>query len=140
VCVIDIAAADLPQLEETAGRLARSLRPGDVVALRGNLGAGKTTFARALVRALHGAGDATSPTFVFWHRYEGVPAVNHIDLYRVEREDEMTELGLEDAFDPAAIVLVEWPERAHGRLPAATVEVTISGSGTAPRRLSVRRP
>jgi tRNA threonylcarbamoyladenosine biosynthesis protein TsaE len=138
--LIDVESAGLAQLDATARELARSLLPGDVVALRGDLGAGKTTFARALVRALHGVEEASSPTFTFWHRYPGTPPVNHLDLYRVERRGEMAELGLDEAFEPDSIVLIEWPERAWGSLPAATVEVTISGSGTEPRRLRVRRP
>ncbi len=86
--------------------------------LRGPLGAGKTTFARALVAALHGSDDAvTSPTFVFRQRYdppsgEG-PAVEHIDLFRVEEPGELADLALDDAFAPDRIVLVEWPEHAE---------------------------
>lgn len=138
--LIDIEAVDLTRLDATAQELARSLRPGDVVALRGELGAGKTTFARALVRALHGNDAASSPTFTFWQRYPGTPPVNHVDLYRVEGPDDMKELGLEEAFEPDSIVLVEWPERAPQLLPPGAVEVTISGAGAEPRRLRVRRP
>lgn len=138
--LIDVDSADEEAVEAAARELARSLRSGDVVVLRGDLGAGKTTFARGLVRALHGDDAATSPTFTFWHRYAGSPPVNHIDLYRVERRDELTELGLEEAFDPDSIVLIEWPERAPDLVPSGAVEVTISGSGSGPRRLRIVRP
>jgi tRNA threonylcarbamoyl adenosine modification protein YjeE len=137
--LIDVEAADLALLQEAAGELARFLRPGDVVALRGELGAGKTTFARAVVSALHGGDAASSPTFAFWHRYAGAPLVNHLDLYRVERAEELAELGLEEAFEPQAIVLVEWLERAGSLLPPATVLVEIRGCGPEPRSIAVDR-
>lgn len=111
------------------------MQAGDVVALYGPLGAGKTTLVRAIVRALHGSDDAvSSPTFVFRQTYAGTPLVEHIDLYRIEDPArELPELGLEDAFAPDRIVLIEWPERAEGWLPAARLELTIEGSGSGPR-------
>jgi tRNA threonylcarbamoyl adenosine modification protein YjeE len=112
-----------------------------VVALRGALGAGKTTFARAVVRSLHGSDDAvSSPTFVFRQRYDGAPPVEHLDLYRIDDPaTELPELGLDDAFDGDRVVLVEWLERAGGLLPAAGIEVEIDGLGDGPRRVRVRR-
>ena len=71
-------------LEAFAASFARTLRPGDVVALSGELGSGKTTFVRAAVRARHGEDQTTSPTFTFWHRYAGDPPIDHLDLYRIE--------------------------------------------------------
>ena len=138
--IITIEKADLARLERAAGTLAESLQPGDVVALTGALGAGKTTFARALVHALHGADEATSPTFTFWHRYAGSPNVNHLDLYRVERPEELVELGLEEAFESDAVVLIEWPERAPGLVPRTAVRVTIAGAGSEPRTLTIVWP
>jgi len=118
------------------------LRAGDVVALRGPLGAGKTTFVRAVVRALHGSDDAvSSPTFVFRQRYDGVPPIEHIDLFRIaDAATEMPDLGLEDAFASDRIALVEWPERALQWLPEQRIEVTIAGAGGEPRRVRVTRP
>ena len=138
--LIEIERADLERLDAAARELARLLEPGDVVALRGELGAGKTTFARALVRALHGHDRVSSPTFTFWHRYAGNPPVNHLDLYRVEQPEELAELGLEEAFDVSAIVLIEWAEHADSRLPRHTVEVEIIGSGAQLRRIVAIRP
>ena len=69
--------------EAFAADFARALQPGDVVALSGELGSGKTTFVRAAVRARHGEDQTTSPTFTFWHRYPGEPPIDHLDLYRI---------------------------------------------------------
>lgn len=145
--------------EEATGRLgadlALALRAGDVLALRGDLGAGKTTLARALIRAL--AGDphleVPSPTFTLVQAYEARVPVAHFDLYRVGDPEELTELGFEAALRDGA-VLIEWPERAGGRLPpgAATLtlaqddggrQATIDGSGDMMERigrtLAIRR-
>jgi tRNA threonylcarbamoyl adenosine modification protein YjeE len=113
-----------------------------VVALRGPLGAGKTTFVRALVRALHGSAEAvSSPTFVFRQRYEGRPPVEHLDLYRIEDPAaELPDLALDEAFAPDRLVLVEWPERAPGWLPPETIEVRIEGVGDGPRTVRISRP
>ena len=125
-------------IDAFARRLAARLRPGDVVALRGPLGAGKTTLVRALVRALHGSDEAvSSPTFVFRQTYGATPPVEHLDLYRLDDPAELAELALEDAFAPDRIVLVEWPERAEGWLPAGHIEVAIAGSGDRPRIVRV---
>lgn len=131
---------DLNALESAAGRLAATLRPGDALGLAGSLGAGKTTFVRALVRALHGSDAAvSSPTFVFRQSYAGSPLVEHLDLYRLDDRAEAAELGLEEAFGPDRITLVEWPERLPGLLPAGAIAVRIEGAGDAPRRLRIER-
>lgn len=116
-----------------------SLRAGDVVALEGPLGAGKTTFVKAVVRARLGSDAASSPTFTFWHRYAGNPPIDHLDLYRIEDPAELTELGLEEAFAGDSIVLVEWAERAPGLLPARRHRVEIRGKGGSPRLVRVER-
>lgn len=95
-----------------AGRLARQLRGGDIVLLSGGLGAGKTSFARALIAALGHEGEVPSPTFALVQPYDDlVPPVVHADLYRVEEPGELAELGLDSLGDEAALI-VEWPERA----------------------------
>lgn len=126
-----------PEFEAFAARFAAGLKPGDVVALSGELGAGKTTFVRAAVRGRHGEDQTTSPTFTFWHRYPGEPPIDHLDLYRVERADELRELGLEDAFGGDSIVFVEWWTHAPALLPDRRYEITIEGAGEAPRTVTV---
>ncbi|MGC1379744.1 MAG: tRNA (adenosine(37)-N6)-threonylcarbamoyltransferase complex ATPase subunit type 1 TsaE [Candidatus Baltobacteraceae bacterium] len=127
-------------LREFAAAFARRLRPGDVVALSGPLGSGKTAFVRAIVRALHGADEGSSPTFTFRHHYGGEPPIEHIDLFRVEDPRELAELGLEEAFDGRSIVLVEWWRNAPGLLPERRYEVEIDGAGDAPRTFILREP
>jgi len=141
----DVASDILPSLDRiafaaTAAALAATLRPGDVVALSGDLGAGKTTFVRAVVAALHGSDAAvSSPTFVFRQRYPGTPPVEHLDVYRVDDPAEAADLGLEDAFAPDVITIVEWPERVPGLVPPGAIRVTIAGSGDAPRHVRIVR-
>ncbi len=109
-----------------ARRLAPRLRPGDVVALWGDLGAGKTCFARALIGALCGAGEEVpSPTFTLVQTYD-TPAgtVWHFDLYRLTVPDEAMELGLEDAL-AEGITLIEWPDRLGGLLPRERLDLAL---------------
>jgi tRNA threonylcarbamoyladenosine biosynthesis protein TsaE len=92
-------------------RLAAVARPGDVIALSGPLGVGKTSLARGFIAALGHAGDVPSPSFAIVQPYEELePPVWHVDLYRIEDPSEMDELGLDSAAD--AVLLLEWPERA----------------------------
>jgi tRNA threonylcarbamoyladenosine biosynthesis protein TsaE len=138
--VVRRRATSLRAFEALAGAFARELRPGDVVALCGALGSGKTTFVAAVARALGNPAEIASPTFTFWHRYGGTPALEHIDLFRLENPAEATELGLEEAFGDDRIVLVEWPERLPGFLPRSAIEVRIAGAGDEPREVEVERP
>ena len=115
---------DLVRLDLLASRLALSLKAGDVIALSGPLGAGKTTFSRALVARLGGEAEVPSPTFALMQRYETERLVlTHCDFYRLE-PGELDELGLDDALGEGA-VLIEWPERAQGWLPADRLDIAI---------------
>src|SRR5947209_10785215 len=127
------------QLRDFAAEFAAQLRAGDVVALTGALGSGKTTFVKAVASARLGADPATSPSFTFWHSYAGSPPIDHIDLYRIENARELADLGLEEAFGGSSIVLVEWPEHGAGLLPKIDYEVRIEGKGGEPRRVTVRK-
>ncbi len=122
-----------------AAEFARGLRAGDVVGFSGALGSGKTTFIKAVVAERLGADLVSSPTFTFWHRYAGNPAIDHLDLYRVDDPRDLTELGLDEAFDGSSIVLVEWWRNAPGLLPPVHYEIEIEGKGDDPRRVSVVR-
>jgi tRNA threonylcarbamoyl adenosine modification protein YjeE len=123
-----------------AAAFAERLREGDVVALSGPLGSGKTTFVRAVVRALHGIDQTSSPTFTFWHRYQGNPRIDHVDLFRIDDPNELSELGLEGAFGGDSIVLVEWWQHAAQLLPPRRYEIDVEGVGDGPRTIALREP
>jgi tRNA threonylcarbamoyladenosine biosynthesis protein TsaE len=140
-----VVELELPDLEATAGladRLAGQARRGDAIGLAGALGTGKTTFARAFIRArarLEGApppDEVPSPTFTLVQVYD-LPEVPvwHLDLYRLEAPGEAWELGIEEAFADG-IALIEWPERLGTLLPAERLEVRL---GFVPKAPEARR-
>jgi tRNA threonylcarbamoyladenosine biosynthesis protein TsaE len=120
--------------ERVAARLAALLRPGDVVTVAGELGAGKTTFVRGACRALGVEEPVTSPTFTVGHRYRGVVDVSHIDLYRFAGVSPAEWGDLEPYFDDA-VVFVEWPQAGAGVLPAARVRAQLEHVDAGRRRL-----
>ena len=121
-----------------AARWAGLLDEGLVIYLHGDLGAGKTTFARALLTAAGVAERIKSPTYSLVEGYQARyrPAW-HLDLYRIADPDELQWLGLDSLADPAALVLVEWPERGVGALPAADLELRLSYAGDGRQALAV---
>lgn len=140
---VELALPDESATLAAARRLAAHLQAGDVVFLIGDLGAGKTTFARGVIGALPrvrdtGAGDTEdevpSPTFTLVQIYERRPApVWHVDLYRLTRPEEAEELGLDEALGEA-ITLIEWPDRLGRRVPANRLEIRLSYGATADAR------
>jgi tRNA threonylcarbamoyladenosine biosynthesis protein TsaE len=117
-----------------AARIARLARAGDVIALKGELGAGKTSFARAFIRARGGAEDVPSPTFTLVQVYElGQSAVWHFDCYRLRHPEEAWELAIEDAFNDA-ISLIEWPERLGPLVPPRRLLISLCPGSTATAR------
>lgn len=126
---LDLPLANEAETAALGDRLGGIVRAGDVIALSGDLGAGKSTLARALIQALAGAAtDVPSPTFTLVQTYDtpGL-AVWHFDLYRLEDPGEARELGLEEAVD--GLALIEWPERLGRDLPRARLEVRLSFAG-----------
>ena len=112
---------DEAELVATGEALGRELPHGSVVALAGDLGAGKTTFAQAVVRGLGAVERATSPTYGLVHRYEGRRGpVFHLDCYRLRQPEEAADLDWEGLLAEGDVLLVEWPERAGAWLPAPT--------------------
>ncbi|MGE0255839.1 MAG: tRNA (adenosine(37)-N6)-threonylcarbamoyltransferase complex ATPase subunit type 1 TsaE [Alphaproteobacteria bacterium] len=108
-----------------AARLAPHLAAGDVVTLAGDLGAGKTTFARGLLAAFGHRGEVPSPTFTLVQVYDDLPVpVWHVDLYRLAVADDLVELGIAEAL-AGSIVLIEWAERAAALLPADRLDVRL---------------
>jgi tRNA threonylcarbamoyladenosine biosynthesis protein TsaE len=112
--------------ERLAGRLAERAEPGDVIGLKGALGAGKTTFARGFINAVFGPTEVPSPTFTLVQSYEGDQgAVWHLDLYRLTAPEEAEELGLDEA-RRTAVLLIEWPERLGRLMPPDWLEIELA--------------
>lgn len=135
----EIALADVAATARAAAQLAALAQAGDVIALWGDLGAGKTTFARGFIGALSPEEDSVpSPTFTLVQTYPTKQGdIWHFDLYRLKRADEAYELGIEEAF-AAGISLIEWPERLGGLLPRRRLDVTLlPGATPESRRLSL---
>lgn len=111
--------------------IAARLTPPAVVMLIGDLGVGKTTMAKGIVSALGVAPseDVLSPTFSLVHEYDGDPKVYHLDLYRLDTVPELETLGLEDIWDEAAVVIVEWGEKFDAQLPGQRLEVRMEYDG-----------
>jgi tRNA threonylcarbamoyladenosine biosynthesis protein TsaE len=118
------------ETERVAAALAEELRPGDVVTVAGELGAGKTTFVRGAARALGVAGPVTSPTYTIGQRYEGRVRVSHLDLYRFQAVSAAEWGDLEPYFEDA-VVFVEWPEAAGAAVLAPRVAVRLTHAGSA---------
>jgi tRNA threonylcarbamoyladenosine biosynthesis protein TsaE len=113
-----VALPDLAATARLGATIAAGLAPGDAVLLKGDLGSGKTTLARAILTALGVTEAVPSPTFTLVQTYETpLLTVSHYDLYRLKNEMELEELGLDDALSQGAC-LIEWPERAESRMPA----------------------
>jgi tRNA threonylcarbamoyladenosine biosynthesis protein TsaE len=109
-----------------AAAVAELARPGDVVLLAGDLGAGKTAFAQGFGAALGVDEPITSPTFTLVNRYEGRLPLHHLDVYRLDRLEEVSDLGLEEFLDEEGVVLIEWGDRITPVLPADFLEVRIT--------------
>ncbi|MDE0883729.1 MAG: tRNA (adenosine(37)-N6)-threonylcarbamoyltransferase complex ATPase subunit type 1 TsaE [Myxococcota bacterium] len=137
---------DLPSLAATrafGAEIAQLVEPGTVIAINGELGAGKTEFVRGFVAALAGAKDdeVASPTYALVHRYETDPAVWHADLYRLENERELIAVGAEEFLDPVdEITLVEWAERFPDYLPKRTWHLRLETLSQSARRATLTRP
>lgn len=124
------ARFDLPTEQTTvdiASRVAQHLTPSLVIVFRGNIGAGKTTFIRAMLRALGEQGAVKSPTFSLVESYQfDDMSFHHFDLYRIEDESELACLGFRDYFSPCSVCCIEWPERAGRLLAEPDVDVMLT--------------
>lgn len=144
----ELTLSDVPATRKFAARFAPLLKRGDVVAFDGALGVGKTEFCRAIIHALGLADDVPSPTFTLVQTYEPspedslTPAIWHMDMYRLEKPEDASELGLEEAFG-TAVSLIEWPAKLGRFLPPGfitfrldiapdgkTRKLTVIGDGT----------
>ena len=134
-----ISTHSAEETREAGERLARTLGPGDVIALIGDLGAGKTCFVQGLARGLGASTWPTSPTFVLVNEHRGELVLHHVDAYRVAGPAEMVDVGLLELIDGDGVTVIEWADRVAALLPARTIHVAIDGVGDEPRTISIRR-
>lgn len=137
--MVELESSSPEETERIAAALAAGLAPGDVVAVSGELGAGKTAFVRGACRALGVTGPVTSPTFTIGNRYRGRVDVSHLDLYRFEGVSDSDWADLEPYFEDA-VCFVEWPEVAAGYLPGPRITVRLRHAGGDRRVLELESP
>lgn len=124
--MIQIQTHNVTETEQAGGELAHQVKPGELVAFTGDLGAGKTAFCRGFLHALGYTGRVTSPTFAIVNEYDTAQCrVCHFDMYRILDEDALYDIGWDDYFDGDTILLVEWSENIVGALPKDRITVDI---------------
>ena len=136
---LTVTAASEEETSDLAVRLAAQLLPGDILCLRGDLGAGKTTFTRALVAALGSPAPVSSPTFTLVHEYKGgrLP-IWHVDAYRLRSADDTADIGLDEVFlTGEGLVVIEWPERIEAALPDDHLDITLRDTGGDTREITL---
>ena len=136
---VEYLSHSVADTEAIAANLADSLQPGDVIALEGELGAGKTQFVRGLVKALGGDAKAvSSPTFVLLNVYQTpLLAVYHLDAYRVGGAEDFSSIGFTELLEQNGIVVVEWPSRVKEILPPKRINITIEITGKSSRKITI---
>lgn len=123
-----------------AERVGTILRPGDVVALSGDLGAGKTVFAKGIARALGILEDVVSPTFTLVREYEGLVPLVHVDVYRLDHLQELHDLGFDELVGGRSVMVVEWGERVSALLPADRLDILLTAGDDDDDRLVTFEP
>lgn len=129
---IKMEIRDFKQTKALASAFAKALKPPMVVLLRGDLGSGKTTFVKEIVKALGCDDLVTSPTFTLLNTYNGKFPIYHFDMYRLSSAEEARNIGFEEYFDKASldgVCFVEWPENVEGLINSVDYEVTITKRG-----------
>ena len=125
------------ETEAVGARLAAALTPGAVIAMHGDMGAGKTVFVRGLARALGYTGRVTSPTFTIVNEYLAPTPVFHFDMYRLSDEDDLYGIGWDDYLTRGGICVVEWSERVEGAFEADTIGVYIEPIDEMSRKITI---
>jgi tRNA threonylcarbamoyladenosine biosynthesis protein TsaE len=135
---LDVVTRAPEETQKVGAALAELLLPGDVVSLTGDLGAGKTCLVQGAARGLGVADHVASPTFVLVREYRGAIPVYHLDVYRLDRLQEVLDLGFEDLLDPSGVVFVEWGDAIQNLLPDSSLEVELKVAEDDSRRLRLR--
>ncbi len=128
------------ETENTGAALAKTLRPGTVVAMYGELGAGKTAFVRGMARGLSCHERVTSPTFTIVNEYEGTMPLFHFDMYRLGSSDELWGIGWEDYLNRAGVCVVEWSENVLDAFDGTEINVKIEKLSDCERHISIEVP
>jgi tRNA threonylcarbamoyladenosine biosynthesis protein TsaE len=133
---ISLLLEDAGATERLGEVLARLLLPRDVVLLVGDLGAGKTTLVRGLVRGLGGSDKVTSPTFTLRHEYQTTPALTHVDCWRLAEPDELDDLGLDEVIADGGALVIEWGEFADFRFGESALHLSLLDAAGGKSRLA----
>lgn len=123
--MIEIVTTSSQETEELGTKIGRRLKKGDVISLRGSLGAGKTVIAKGIAKALNISEAIVSPTFTLVQEYEGTLNLYHLDIYRLSGEDEFESMGGEEFLYPNGVTLIEWSEKIDSMLPDNTIYINI---------------
>lgn len=121
-------------------KLGRHAQPGDLFAVTGDLGAGKTVFAKGIAKGLEVPEEITSPTFTLLETYDGRLMFYHFDLYRIENRNEFNNLNFEEYWEGAGVSVVEWADKAAGLLPLNSINVNIEYLSENERRIAIEYP
>ena len=131
---VEYISKSLEDTEKLALKLSEKLSSGDVILFFGGLGAGKTTFTKSLAKGLGVKDYIHSPTFTLVHEHKGNLPLYHIDLYRLETQDEIQNIGFEDYIYSEGVTLVEWSEKVRGNLPKGYIRIDIETLGDFERK------
>ena len=134
-----VCTRSVEETEQFAASFARKLCRGDVVALYGGLGAGKTAFVRGLAKGLHATSEVSSPTFALVHEYDADIPICHFDMYRIRSEDDLYSTGFFDYLDSGCIVVIEWSENIDGDLPPNAWKIRLERGETENERRLVMK-
>jgi len=133
-----VRVEDVAQMLELGHQLAEGVRPGQLIFLQGQLGAGKTTLVRGILRGMGHIGTVKSPTYTLLEPYDDVsPAVSHLDLYRLQDPAELETLAIRDHMNGIRVCMVEWPQHGKGVLPGADCTIGFEFAGPTVRSVSL---
>lgn len=136
--MIEIVTTSHQETEELGTKIGKKLKKGDVISLRGSLGAGKTVIAKGIAKALNINEAIVSPTFTLVQEYEGTLNLYHLDIYRLSGEDEFESMGGEEFLYPDGVTLIEWSEKIDSMLPENTIYINIEIDENSFRHIQIK--
>lgn len=136
--MIEIVTTSHQETEELGTKIGKKLKKGDVISLRGSLGAGKTVIAKGIAKALSINEAIVSPTFTLVQEYEGTLSLYHLDIYRLSGEDEFESMGGEEFLYPDGVTLIEWSEKIDSMLPENTIYINIEIDENSFRHIQIK--